>query len=130
MQDKIKILIVEDEKPLLEAISIKLKSEGFDILTAREAETALDILKKDGIRAIWLDHYLLGKENGLDLVAKIKTDENYRQIPIFIVSNTVSLEKIRTYMQLGVEKYYIKANYRLENIISDIKHCLEGGNQE
>lgn len=88
-------------------------------------EQAINFLKDiEKVDIIWLDHYLLGKENGLDFVAKIKEDESWKKIPIFIVSNTASQEKVASYMQLGIEKYYVKANYRLDDIIEDIKNSL------
>lgn len=124
-QEQKTILVVEDEKPLLEAIHTKLEKSGFSVVTARTAEQAYGLLEDlDKVDIIWLDHYLLGKENGLDLVAKIKNDNKYKTIPIFIVSNTASADKVQSYINLGVNKYYIKSNYRLDKIISDIRECL------
>lgn len=119
------ILVVEDERPILEAIHLKLAADGFDVVTARTAEQArglLEDIKK--IDVIWLDHYLLGKKNGLDLVIELKGNEKYKNIPIFIVSNTASTDKVQSYINLGVNKYYIKSNYRLDKIIADISKCL------
>lgn len=125
-QDTKTILVVEDEKPLLEAIHIKLEKNGFEVVIARTAEQAYGLLEDlNKVDAIWLDHYLLGKENGLDLVIKLKSQEQYKNIPIFIVSNTASADKVKSYIRLGVNKYYIKANYRLDSIISDIRDCLK-----
>jgi len=121
------ILVVEDEQPLVDAIKIKSEKSGFKVVTARTVEQALDYLKEEiKIDVIWLDHYLLGKENGLDLVAQIK-DENskWKDIPIFVVSNTASPDKVKSYITLGVSKYYTKADFRLEDILNDIKKHLE-----
>lgn len=119
------ILVVEDEKPLLEAVHIKLEKSGFSVVTARTAEQAYGLLEDiPKIDAIWLDHYLIGKESGLDLVVKIKDESRYKNIPIFIVSNTASADKVRSYINLGVNKYYVKSNYRLDSIISDIEKSL------
>jgi len=120
------VLVVEDEKPLQEAIKIKLEISGFDVVTARSVEQAINFLKDiEKIDVIWLDHYLLGKENGLDFVAKLKKKKEWKKIPIFIVSNTASQEKMKSYMSLGIEKYYVKANYRLDDIIKDIKETIK-----
>jgi DNA-binding response OmpR family regulator len=114
---------LEDEKPLLEAIKIKLEKSGLDVVTSRTVEQAkqyaTDLPKID---AIWLDHYLLGKENGLDFVAWCKEDDNAKckLIPIFVVSNTASPDKVSTYMTLGAKEYFIKANHRLDEIIAQI----------
>lgn len=121
------ILVLEDERPLLEAIKTKLESNSFDVVTARTAEQAIGYLK-DGVKidAIWLDHYLLGKENGLDFVAQLKQDNSeWRKIPIFIVSNTASPDKVQSYLRLGVNRYYTKIDYRLDQIIADIKEFLK-----
>lgn len=120
------ILVVEDEKPLQNVIQNKLKIEGFEVLTAREISQAVEYLNEvDKIDGIWLDHYLLGSENGLDLVIKVKNNEKWKHIPIFVVSNTASPDKIDSYLKLGVEKYFTKANYRLDEIIGDIKKTLK-----
>jgi len=120
------ILIVEDEKPLLEAIKQKLEFNGISSVTARSVDQALSYLEEiDGVSGIWVDHYLLGKENGLDLLAKVK-DKNskWKNIPIFVVSNTASPDKIKSYIALGASEYYTKSDHKLSEIIEDIKRHL------
>ncbi len=123
------ILVLEDERPLLEVIKIKLESLGFTVVAARAVKQAFDYLKNNvKVDAVWLDHYLLGNESGLDFVARLKADgSNWKQIPVFVVSNTASPDKIKTYLALGVNKYYAKVDYRLDQIIADIKEFLEKG---
>jgi len=121
------ILVVEDEQPLLEAIKAKLENSGFEVATARSVEQALNYLE-DLVRvdAIWLDHYLLGKENGLDFVTKLKLHKGaWVNIPIFVVSNTASPDKVQSYIQFGITKYYIKAEHRLDEIIKEIKELID-----
>lgn len=120
------ILVVEDEAPLQEAIKIKLEKNKFQVVTSRTVDQALSYLadlKK--IHVIWLDHYLLGKDNGLDFVAKVKNNKAWQTIPIFVISNTASADKVQTYLRLGVSRYYTKSDYRLDQIIEDIKEYLE-----
>ena len=120
------ILVLEDERPLLEAIKKKLEISGFAVLSARSVEQAIEYLKDVGdIAVIWLDHYLLGKENGLDFVTRMKGNEEWKKIPIFVVSNTASPDKMTSYIELGVDKYYTKADYRLDQIIADIQISLQ-----
>lgn len=124
------ILVVEDEQPLSDAISAKLTKSGYKVLVAPSVEEALTLLQNNNIDVIWLDHYLLGKESGLDLVAKIKEhDGEWEHIPIFLVSNTASLDKVNTYIRLGVKKYYVKSDHRLDEIIGDIEAYLTKGGE-
>jgi CheY-like chemotaxis protein len=119
--DKKKILLVEDEESLQNIIKHKLETEKYEVLSTNNAEEALNILHLNtDIKFIWLDHYLLGKDTGLDLISKIKADSSLKKIPVFLVSNTASPEKIKNYMHLGIDKFYIKSDISLKEIINDI----------
>lgn len=125
------ILVIEDEQPLIDVVSAKIKKCGCAVLSARSVNQALGYLQdKAKIDAVWLDHYLLGKENGLDFVAKVKNNQEWKNIPIFVVSNTASPDKVKSYLELGVKKYYTKADYRLDDILDDIKKALESNQNE
>lgn len=137
------ILVIEDERPLLEVVNTRLEKSGFGVMTARSVDEVFNAgLAKKGlgviaassiqqalnyledlekIDAIWLDHNLIGKENGIDFVKKLKANGGrWKKIPIFVVSNTEGPETIKTYVNLGVSKYYVKSNHKLDEIIKDI----------
>ena len=117
------ILVLEDDMLLLKAIQDKLERNHFAVLLSRTFAQALEYMKDDNLKVnlIWLDHYLLGKETGLDFLAKIRAEEKWRVTPVFIVSNSTSPEMIQAYRSLGINKYYTKSDFRLEEIIGDIK---------
>jgi CheY-like chemotaxis protein len=117
------ILVVEDEPALAGVIARKLEMNVFDAVTVRSVEEAVARLHTTPrVDVIWLDHYLLGKENGLDLVVALKADDSpFKDIPIYVVSNTATPDKVKSYLQLGVQKYYTKADNKLEDIIADIQ---------
>ncbi len=142
------ILVIEDERPLLKVVNDKLKKSGYDVINARSVDQVFDvILETNGlgiiaasnirqaldhledleqVDAIWLDHNLLGKENGLDFVKKFKANGGrWNNIPIFVISNTEGSKTIKSYINLGVSKYYVKSNHRLDEIIKDINLSLE-----
>lgn len=122
----ITILVIEDERPLQKVIKLQFEERGFEVVTARTVAQAFDLLQEvPGIKAIWLDHYLLGKEDGLDLVARLKESAEWKNIPVFVVSNTASEDKVKTYLSFGVEKYYTKSDYKLEHIVDDMREVLE-----
>lgn len=119
------ILVLEDERPLAEAIKTKLQLLGFEAIVVRTVKDAIDSIAKFGKPdAIWLDHYLIGVETGVDLVRYIRSDKKLKDISVFVVSNTASPDKIQEYLNLGAKKYYTKSNYRLDQIVVDIKESL------
>ena len=120
------ILIIEDEKPLLLAISRKLESSGFDVVTARSVEQANGYLEDlDPVDAIWLDHYLLGKLDGLDFLEQVKKS-SWNKIPVFVVTNTGGEDKRSMYLQFGATEYFIKSDSRLDTLIENIKKEITG----
>lgn len=141
------ILVIEDENPLLEVIKDKLEKNSFNVLTSRSVvdafgtnitenkngsinissvQKALEYIEHlEKVDAIWLDHELLGKENGLDFAKKFKENGGkWVNIPIFVISNTSNPQLPKAYRELGVDKYYIKAEHRLDKIIEDINTSL------
>ncbi len=141
------ILVIEDERPLLEVVNSRLEKKGFGVIAARSVDEVFNAgLNEKGvgiiaaksvkqalayledlekIDAIWLDHNLLGKENGFDLVKKIKANGGrWKKIPIFVVSNTEGSRVIKSYVNLGVKKYYVKSNHKLDDIIRDLSNYL------
>lgn len=121
------ILVVEDEQPLINAIKKKLETGGYDVVTARSYEQAIEYLNTiDSISCIWLDHYLLGTESGLDLVVDLKKDDSkWKNLPVYVVSNTAGPDKVQAYLRLGVNKYFTKADYRLDEIVGEIDKAIE-----
>jgi CheY-like chemotaxis protein len=133
------ILVIEDNAMLLKSISTKLASEGFNVIQAITAEGGMEKLREgNNIDLLWLDHYLPGEKTGLDLVAEIKADEDLKKIPVFVVTNyddhsnvfvfmekTGKMEKPQTYLEYGVEKYFIKTDFALDQIVQEIKKYLK-----
>ncbi|XKT75401.1 MAG: response regulator [Patescibacteria group bacterium UBA2103] len=115
------ILVVEDEFPLLDAITEMLEKKGYAVASARSAKEVFELLEDlPGLAAVWLDHYILGRENGLDIVARMKQEPSWKNIPIFVVSNTATDDKVTSYIQLGVEKFYVKSEAKIHDIIEEI----------
>ena len=119
---KLTILVIEDEVLLLEAISKKLKISDCDVVGCSSGQQALDYLnnlpKKPD--AIWLDYYL-GDTNGIDLMEIIHENKTWSSIPVLVVSNSASPEKVHKMLDLGVNKYLIKAEHRLDDLVTEIK---------
>lgn len=126
-EKKATILVAEDERSLACAVKIKLEAKGFNVLAVRSVEDAEDFLNSHKeIKALWLDHYLAGAKDGLDLVIKLKEDKSpWKHLPIFVVSNTASCDKVKSYLQLGVEKYYTKSDFSLEEIINELSKAID-----
>lgn len=125
-----KILVLEDERQLAKAVREAFVERGFETIVVSTVEDGIRELKNmPDVDVIWLDHYLLGTQNGLDFVVQLKGNPDWQKIPIFVVSNTASTTNIRSYIQLGVSNYYTKADYDINQIINDIEYSLKEQNK-
>ena len=121
------IMVVEDESLLLEAIGKKLQREGYDVLLCTSAGQAVDYLKnmKENLPdVIWLDYYLTDM-NGLEFMDLLGKNENWKRIPVIVVSNSASEQKVAALLKKGVKKHILKADYRLDEIVKIIESYLK-----
>ncbi|HZE87883.1 MAG TPA: response regulator [Methylomirabilota bacterium] len=119
------IMVVEDEVLLLQAITKKLKLSGIDVLSCSSGQQAIDYLNNlDELPdAVWLDYYLKDM-NGLAFMQKMKENSKWANIPVVVVSNSASPEKVNNMIALGAKKYLLKAEYRLDEIIKILKDFI------
>ena len=120
------ILIVEDEELLLRAVSKKLEISGYMTVSCCTGKQALDYLDNfpELPSAIWLDYYLKDM-NGLEFLEAVKKNPRFKDIPVFVISNSANPEKVSRMLALGATKYLLKAEYRLDDIIVVLGSFIE-----
>jgi len=120
------VMVVEDEALLLQAAAKKLEREGIKVLACPSGEIALTHVNElDNVPdAIWLDYYLKDM-NGLAFMQAIKTNPKWAEIPVIVVSNSASPDKVHNMLALGVNKYILKAQYRLDEIITILREIID-----
>lgn len=125
MDKKLKILVIEDEDLLLQAIEKKLEREQIEGILCRNGNEAIEILQKEVVMpdAIWLDYYLPDM-NGEDLLKKIQGNPVWKKIPVLLVSNSANTKKIELMLRLGAAKFILKAEYRLDEIVDMIRKIV------
>ena len=125
------ILVIEDENLLLQAITKKLILNGLNPVSCTSGEQALDYLNNlsELPDVIWLDYHLKGMD-GLAFLKEIKLNPKWEKIPIVVVSNSASPDKVHNMLALGANKYLLKAEYRLDQIIETVKEFVQDGEKK
>mgnify|MGYP000729900852 CR=1 FL=1 len=127
-EQKHTILILEDDRQLAGAVRDAITERGWSATVVATVEDGIKELGSGKVfNVIWLDHYLLGSGNGVDFVVQVKNNPAWKNIPIFVVSNTASAPNIRSYLELGISNFYTKADHDIMQIISDIESSLKAG---
>ena len=120
---KKKILVVEDDKFLLKAYEIKFKQSDFDVILATDGINGFKLAEKEKPSLIILD-LMLPRMNGFEFLKKIKSDEKLKNIPIIVISVLGQKVDQERAIKLGAEKYFIKTDYTLEEIIKNLNKIL------
>lgn len=116
-----KILIVDDEAGILDTVSGILEDEGYRTFTAKDAETAIDILDKEEIDLVFLDVWL-PKMSGIEAIKKIK--ERDFHIPVIMISGHGNVEVAVQAVKLGAFDFLEKP-LSMERIILTAERALQ-----
>lgn len=100
-----KILIVDDEKAIINLFKQAFTRAGFVVVSAESAEEALKVLETDDIFVMFLDLNLPGM-NGIELCRRIKKDKP--MAVIFAVTGFASLFELVDCREAGFEDYFKK----------------------
>lgn len=102
-----RILVVDDEVGALTLIGIMLERGGFDVLKARDAYTALDLLKNETPDLMILDVMMPGMD-GIELCRQIRATPANKKTPVLILSARGDPESVREGMEAGANDYLSK----------------------
>ena len=93
MTDKT-ILAVDDEAHILHVVSLKLTNAGFNVLTANDAEEALELAAANAIDLLITDFQMPGA-SGLDLARKLHAEPGRKHLPaILLTAHGLALEQV------------------------------------
>lgn len=80
-----KVLVVEDETPLLKLMATALEHEGLSVATARDGAEAIDSLSENQYRAVLLD-LMMPRVNGWDVIEWLKAHRDRRPYSLVVVT--------------------------------------------
>ncbi len=102
------ILVVEDVPNVLELLEVTLRFKGYPVITARNGQEALDVLKKERPSLIITD-ILMPKMDGYAFVQQLRTQPDTRGIPVIFLSATYITPEDKNFaMSLGAARFIEK----------------------
>ena len=124
-----KILIIEDDSFLSEMYSTKLIEEGFETEVASDGKQGFEKIKTINPDLVLLD-IVLPKMDGFEILEKIKKDNEFKNVPVVLLTNLGQKNEVERGMSLGADEYIIKAHFTPTAVVSKVKEILEGKNNE
>ena len=102
-----RILLVDDEPQLVYLVASRLKASGYEVLTAGDGQTALEMAKKERPDLVVLD-LMLPRMDGFKVCGLLKKDSRYASIPIILFSAKAQESDREMGMEAGADAYITK----------------------
>jgi len=119
-----KILIVDDDKFLLNMYSIKFQKEKFDVTVAGYGLEAFNKLKEGFVPdAVVLD-IVMPVMDGLEFLEKIRSEDLAKNATILILSNQGQSSDIDKAKRLGIDGYIVKATTIPSEVVTEVQRML------
>jgi DNA-binding response OmpR family regulator len=107
MDNRISILVVEDEEHIRRILEYNLKLDGFDVSLAENGVKALDIARKIRPDVILLDWMMPGMD-GLEVLSKLKQDQITENITVFMLTAKGMMADVGRALCEGADDYITK----------------------
>lgn len=114
-----KILLIEDEKIMINLLEKKLTQEGYDVTVSVNGEEGLKKMKELKPDIILLD-IIMPKMGGFEVMEEMNKDGELVKIPVVIISNSgqpVELDKAK---ELGAKDWLIKTEFDPQEVIDKV----------
>ena len=114
-----RILVADDDQALLHTVTWILKQEGYDVVAVPGGEGLLDKLAEDRPQLLLLD-IMMPKVDGLQLLARMKADERFRDVPVLMISSMPPEEATVNSLGLGAADFIAKP-FRVRELLARVK---------
>ena len=102
-----KILIVEDEKNIVEALTYSLTKQGFRVLVAIDGAAAIELARREAPDLVLLD-WMLPEVDGLEVCRQLKRESRTAQIPVIMLTvKSDETDKVLG-LEMGADDYVTK----------------------
>lgn len=118
-----KILIVEDDEPLLEVLQDRFENEGFDVSVAKDGVqglmTALDVQPD----IILLD-IVMPKLDGLTMLKNLRTYERGKDIRVIVMTNLSDSKEVHEALSYGAHDFLVKSDWAISDLVDNVRKQL------
>lgn len=121
-----KILLIEDDLPLIRMYQVAFKNAGVDILHAIDGEEGIRKTKEETPDIILLD-IVLPKKNGFEVLEELKSSEDTEAIPVICLSVLHQEEDIKKCKDLGAKDYFVKTDISPDEVVLRVVSRLKAG---
>lgn len=119
-----KIMLVDDDKFLLEMYARKFLNSGFEVLTATSGEDAINQLMNTTELDVLLFDIIMPEIDGLDLLKKVKAENLAPKALKIVLSNQGQQVEVDKAKEIGVDGYIVKALHTPSEVVKKVSEII------
>lgn len=121
-----KILIVDDDKLMLDMYQGKFSDDGFEVNVAADGQRGFALARKFKPDLILLD-ILMPRVDGLTMLKNLKSNKTTKNIPVILLTNVGGGDDdVDKGLSLGAVAYMIKSHFDPKDVVKKVKEILGG----
>lgn len=117
------VLLIEDDPDQIFMYQSKFELEGFNLISTRKGDEGIATAKTRKPDIILLDLVLIA-ESGLDVLQKLKQDNETKKIPVVILTNLVKKEAMEKAKNLGAADFVVKTDVMPGGVVQKVRDIL------
>lgn len=121
---KVKVLIIEDDSYISDMYKIKFDSENFETTVAEDGIMGIKEIERQKPDIVLLD-VVMPKVDGFSVLKMIKKNENFKDIPVVMLTNLGQKDNVERGFELGATSYIIKAHFTPSEVVKKVKEIME-----
>ncbi len=118
------VLVVDDSPSVRRVVGNMLKQNGWEVQLARDGVEALDMITRETPAAVLLD-IEMPRMDGFELMATVRAQEQYRTLPLVVLTSRAASKHQQRAMQLGANAYVVKP-YQDEELLNILNSLVLG----
>lgn len=118
-----KILLIEDDKYICRAYKDGLERAGFEVVLAFDGQEGMEKIKSEKFDLTLLD-LVMPVKNGFETLEELKKDDEFKKIPVVILSNLGQASDVEKGKALGAVDYLIKSDFSMKEVVEKVKFYL------
>jgi DNA-binding response OmpR family regulator len=119
-----RVLVVDDDPRLVRVVAMYLGLEGFEVVTAIDAEGGLAAIERDSPDLIILD-IMMGGLDGIEACSRIRKNPRTAHLPVIMFSAVSSEEEVES-ARLAGANHLITKPFNLTGLGAVVRSCIEG----
>lgn len=117
-------MIVEDDIFIRDIYKVRFEQEGFEVILAENGLVALEKMQQGINPEIILLDIIMPGLDGVGVLKKLKENEQWRDLPVVMLTNISEKDKVNEAIELGIKDYLIKSHFTPSEVVQKINILL------